>query len=441
MQCCKWKRAHVVTSTETLLSGACHLTSGVNGLELINLRRNGKIPHFKKNHFAPKMTFAERVCRLGIACSVVGLLAPFQSSAQLPRTPAEQVGSRQCYTDRGQPQRCFPPFQNIAPRANVTATNTCGSGVEQFCRITSAVSGSQDFQTERCVAPGLGADRRLVHPVQAIIDQEQPGQVTWWQSDTMQDLDWTQRHSINITLSLGKAYDLTYVQVRFHSLRPHSWILHKSVDFGRTWTTYQYFSWRCREVYGMVDVASFIRRGMSRYQIGDQESVCTSEFSDRIPISGGRVVFGTLEDKRNKESFVENDALREWVTATDIRLEFTHMNTFGDEIFGDWQILQCYYYSVESVSIGARCQCNGHASECLGIGSERACVCQHNTTGPDCGQCAPFYVDKPWAPATDASPFVCQREYWTLTWWNIFSALLLYIAFFAFTLEKKSGSP
>lgn len=38
------------------------------------------------------------------------------------------------------------------------------------------------------------------------------------------------------------------------------------------------------------------------------------------------------------------------------------------------------------------------------------CVCQHNTAGPNCERCAPFYNDQPWRPADDQDPHECQRR-------------------------------
>lgn len=45
---------------------------------------------------------------------------------------------------------------------------------------------------------------------------------------------------------------------------------------------------------------------------------------------------------------------QEWVTATDIRIVLTRMNTFGDEVFGDPQVLKSYFYAISDLSVGAR---------------------------------------------------------------------------------------
>lgn len=54
-----------------------------------------------------------------------------------------------------------------------------------------------------------------------------------------------------------------------------------------------------------------------------------------------------------------------WVTATDIRISLDRLNTFGDEVFGDPQVLKSYFYAIADVAVGARCKCNGHSDKCV----------------------------------------------------------------------------
>ena len=42
------------------------------------------------------------------------------------------------------------------------------------------------------------------------------------------------------------------------------------------------------------------------------------------------------------------------MTATDIRIVLTRMNTFGDEIFGDPRVLRTYFYAIDDLAVGAR---------------------------------------------------------------------------------------
>lgn len=57
--------------------------------------------------------------------------------------------------------------------------------------------------------------------------------------------------------------------------------------------------------------------------------------------------------------------VQNWVTATDIRISLNRLNTFGDEVFGDPEVLKSYFYAIADVAVGARCKCNGHASKCV----------------------------------------------------------------------------
>lgn len=46
--------------------------------------------------------------------------------------------------------------------------------------------------------------------------------------------------------------------------------------------------------------------------------------------------------------------VQEWVTATDIRITLTRMNTFRDEVFGDPSVLSSYFYAISDFSVGGR---------------------------------------------------------------------------------------
>ena len=45
------------------------------------------------------------------------------------------------------------------------------------------------------------------------------------------------------------------------------------------------------------------------------------------------------------------------MTATDIKIVLTRMNTFGDEVFGDPKVLKSYFYAVSDLAVGARYVC------------------------------------------------------------------------------------
>ena len=109
----------------------------------------------------------------------------------------------------------------------------------------------------------------------------------------------------------------------------------------------------------------------------------------------------------------------EWVTATDIRIVLDRLNTFGDEVFGDAQVLKSYFYAIADIAVGARCKCNGHASECVKTSDGgRYCLCEHNTAGPNCEECLPFYNNLPWGRATATDAHECKSKHFSQGWRN-----------------------
>ncbi|KAM6984916.1 laminin subunit gamma-3 [Aplochiton taeniatus] len=100
---------------------------------------------------------------------------------------------------------------------------------------------------------------------------------------------------------------------------------------------------------------------------------------------------------------------KEWVTATDLLISLDRLNTFGDEFFKDTKVLRSYFYAISDFSVGGRCKCNGHSSDCVEEQSGLVCSCQHHTAGEDCQKCHPFYQDRPWARATAESANECMK--------------------------------
>nr|XP_014275808.1 laminin subunit gamma-1 isoform X1 [Halyomorpha halys] len=143
-------------------------------------------------------------------------------------------------------------------------------------------------------------------------------------------------------------------------------------------------------------------------------ALCTSEFSELLPLTGGNVVFSTPEGRPTDPRFIRSPAFQEWVTATDIRIVLRRMNTFGDEIFGTPTVLSSYFYAISDIAIGARCKCNGHASECMFVERDgelkKVCNCTHNTKGDDCEMCDDFHQDVPWTPWTWSNSFEIEAS-------------------------------
>ena len=91
-----------------------------------------------------------------------------------------------------------------------------------------------------------------------------------------------------------------------------------------------------------------------RKQRRQDQPFCTDEFSDMTPLSGGNVAFSTLEGREGAYDFENSRDLQEWVSATDIQIRLRGLNTFGDEVFGDENVLRSYYYAITDFTVGGR---------------------------------------------------------------------------------------
>ncbi|XP_062929717.1 laminin subunit gamma-1-like [Mobula hypostoma] len=307
------------------------------------------------------------------------------------------AGMDSCYEqESGKAQRCMPEFCNAAFGRTVLASDVCGfPAPEEYCLQTGVTGVTKSCHV--CDAP----DPQQSHNATYLNDFHNELEPTWWQSPSM--LRGVQfPNSVNLTLHLGKSFEITYIRLKFHTSRPESFAIYKRTREDAPWTPYQFYSASCRQTYG-TSTGVFLHPG-------DEERVpfCTEEFSDISPLTGGNVAFSTLEGRPSAYSFDNSPVLQEWVTATDLLISLNRLNTFGDDLFKDPQVLRSYYYAISDLSVGGRCKCNGHASECFTNDQGRlVCDCQHNTTGVDCEKCRPFFHDRPWARGSSQAANQC----------------------------------
>uniref|UniRef100_UPI003AAB3729 laminin subunit gamma-3 n=1 Tax=Centroberyx gerrardi TaxID=166262 RepID=UPI003AAB3729 len=299
-----------------------------------------------------------------------------------------------CYDEEGTPSRCMPKFENAAFNRTAMVSNVCGSPPEDYCMQTGSTRSCHHCDMSD---PGLG------HNASLLTDFHTDEEPTWWQSQSMY-YGIQHPNSVNLTLHLGKAFEITYVRLKFYTSRPESFAIYKRTAEGAPWMPYQYYSASCRKTYGK-DAKGYVRPGED-----ERTAVCTDEFSDISPLTGGNVAFSTLEGRPSAYNFDQSVVLQEWVTATDLLISLDRLNTFGDEFFKDAKVLRSYFYAISDFSVGGRCKCNGHGSECVeGEQGSLVCACQHHTVGVDCQKCHPFYQDRPWARATGDSANECLK--------------------------------
>ena len=348
---------------------------------------------------------------------------------------AEAAQSDPCHDDEtDKPRQCVPDFVNAAYGLTVKASSTCGNPPSRHCYSMStpaaasqggyqlaspASANSIDNDLDKVCEICDATDAAKLHPPEFLTDLNNPNNITCWNSEILAP---EKGGNITLTLSLGKKYELTYVSLQFCNQKPHSLAILKSMDHGKTWQPFQYYSGDCSRVWGRdhkVDIS----------RANEQEALCLdSHLKDG---TNTRVAFSTLADRPSAEDFENSPVLQDWVTATDVRIvfpaqHFDHEQLAMLEASNEIPLganktasksakslseidLAKRYLSVSDLAIGGRCKCNGHASQCkFDKYGELACDCQHNTDGRECEKCKPFHFDRPWGRATSTAANECK---------------------------------
>ncbi|XP_015593967.1 netrin-1 [Cephus cinctus] len=234
------------------------------------------------------------------------------SSQQNPADP--------CY-DEDRPRRCIPDFVNAAFGTAIEASSTCGTGgPTRYCDVSDLPGGG----IGQCHVCDDSTPRRRFPP-SYLTDLNNPNNVTCWRSEPLVS---SQSFSappdnVTLTLSLGKKYELTYVSLQFcpKAAKPDSIAIYKSMDYGKTWQPFQFYSSQCRRVYGRPNRATITKAN-------EQEARCTDSHrytgGDGLgPV--GRIAFSTLEGRPSAPDFDNSPVLQDWVTATDIKVVFNRL--------------------------------------------------------------------------------------------------------------------
>lgn len=370
-----------------------------------------------------------------------------------------------CYEEE-QARRCIPDFINAAFDRPVVASSTCGSGgPTRYC----------DANQSQCYVCDDSVPQRRF-PSSYLTDLNNPNNVTCWRSEPVLSPQSPNSppDNVTLTLSLGKKYELTYVSLQFcpRAAKPDSIAIYKSMDYGKTWQPFQFYSSMCRRVYGRPNRAVITRSN-------EQEARCSDSHRHIMVGSeaiSSRIAFSTLEGRPSAADFDNSPVLQDWVTATDIKVVFNRLqmpqneqdkseyspspeeilkrerersmkgsraNSIEPLVFQNGKDISnlelgemgyvsvpmittvtassgmsstgtspAVHYAVSDFAVGGRCKCNGHAAKCsAGKDGQLACECKHNTAGRDCEKCKPFYFDRPWARATAKDANECKGKY------------------------------
>lgn len=259
-----------------------------------------------------------------IAAGGSEIYAKMFSSQQMPQDP--------CY-DEDRPRRCIPDFVNAAFGAGVEVSSTCGvGGPTRYCDVVEQTTGVSGIG--QCHVCDDSTPRRRF-PASHLTDLNNPNNVTCWRSEplmTPQTFN-APPDNVTLTLSLGKKYELTYVSLQFcpKAAKPDSIAIYKSMDYGKTWQPFQFYSSQCRRVYGRPNRATITKAN-------EQEARCTDSHrftGGEGPGPVGRIAFSTLEGRPSAADFDNSPVLQDWVTATDIRVVFNRLQMPQPDIGND----------------------------------------------------------------------------------------------------------
>lgn len=91
-------------------------------------------------------------------------------------------------------------------------------------------------------------------------------------------------------LFVEKQYEVTYIRLKFYSPRPESFAIYKRKTDSDPWIPWQFYSASCERTYNLP------RRGIITSE-NEANAICTDEYSDISPLTGGSVPFSTLEGR------------------------------------------------------------------------------------------------------------------------------------------------
>lgn len=282
-----------------------------------------------------------------------------------------------CYDRQtGTAQRCIPLFENVAYNKQVWSSSQCGvPNSMNYCIEPFGFNSKQTRSTtkycDRC-------DSSIVHSLRQthyLTDLEESNSTCWVSGPIYEP---TKTSNLTLHISFGKKYELTYISLQFcTAIKPDSLTILKSMDYGKTWVPFQYYSSDCKKVFNR-------QLKVKITQANEQEAVCTDQHLQSTPFSTNRIGFSTLEGRPSFHEFDTSPVLQDWVTATDIKVVFNrllspqllirNLTTYrshnsrqsrSQQLQQQMQNFGYYYAAVSELAIGGRCKCNGHASRCI----------------------------------------------------------------------------
>ncbi|XP_032734007.1 laminin subunit beta-3 [Lontra canadensis] len=290
---------------------------------------------------------------------------------------------------------CYPPVGDllIGRTRFLRASSTCGlTKPETYCTQYG------EWQMKCCKCDSRLPHNYNGHRVENVVSSSGP--MRWWQSQN--DVN-----PVSLQLDLDRRFQLQDIMMDFKGPMPSGMLIERSSDFGNTWKVYQYLAADCTSAFPRV------RQGQPQSWHDVRCQSLPERPSGRL--DGGKVQLNIM-DLASGIPATQSQKMQELGEITNLRVNFTRLAPVPQRGYYP----PSAYYAVAQLRLLGSCFCHGHAARCApqpGASSgpsaaeqvHDVCVCQHNTAGPNCERCAPFYNDQPWRPAEDQEPHECQR--------------------------------
>ncbi|CAH1103667.1 unnamed protein product [Psylliodes chrysocephalus] len=405
------------------------------------------------------------VALIQILCTVLDIRSQYIGARQRIFNPTRGYEPKKLHPC--EQSSCYPATGNllIGRESQLYASSTCGlHGQQRYCIVSHL-----DAERKKCFwcdsRPSAKPNPVLNHNISNIVYRLFPGtrQKSWWQSENGKE-------NVYIQLDLEAEFHFTHLIITFKTFRPSAMVIERSFDHKKTWQVYRYFAANCAESFPQIkdgtaqeitDVICESRYsgvapstdGEIIYRVLPPNLPIDNPYSEQVQgllkITNLRINFTKLHtlgddllDRREEIQEKYYYAITDMVVRGSCscyghanrclplpgidpkpdmvhgRCECTH-NTKGrncekcEDFFND---LPWRPAIGKQTNACKRCNCNNHATSChfdsalyesTGHVSGGVCDgCQHNTMGPNCELCKPFFYRDPQRDIQD--PEVCR---------------------------------
>uniref|UniRef100_A0A8C3WIV7 Laminin subunit beta 3 n=1 Tax=Catagonus wagneri TaxID=51154 RepID=A0A8C3WIV7_9CETA len=290
---------------------------------------------------------------------------------------------------------CYPPVGDLLVGRTrfLRASSTCGlTKPETYC------TQYDEWKMKCCKCDSRLPHNYNGHRVENVVSSSGP--MRWWQSQN--DVS-----PVSLQLDLDRKFQLQDIMMDFKGPMPAGLLIERSSDFGKTWRVYQYLAADC--------TSAFPRARQGQPQSWQDARCQPLPQRPNGHLDGAKVQLN-LMDLASGIQASQSQKIQELGEITNLRVNFTSLAPVPQR----GRHPPSAYYAVSQLRLRGSCFCHGHADRCApdarapagpsaSVQVHEVCVCQHNTAGPNCERCAPFYNNRPWSPAHDRDPHECQR--------------------------------